>query len=294
MTASAARFRTGTASISVVDNDLPTLSLKLPDSSLSEGAGPMAMQAIVRRALPTNDELTVRLSSTDTTKAIVPAEVVIPANQATATFYVTAVDNALVDGSTTVVLSAVGVIPSCGCSADNPTGTATAELAITDDDGPTLRVTFDKAMVREGVTAAANITVHRNTATTDPLVVSLVSGDPAKLVVPATVTIPEGADAVQVPLDTLSDGATAGSQTISVTASAGDFTAGEATIVVTDVDVPDLLISSINAPTTAVTEAYFNVAFRVTNEGLARPNRIMPCPRNPAHGSTACSCPAMR
>ena len=238
----------------------------------------MAMQAIVRRALPTNDELTVRLSSTDTTKAIVPAEVVIPANQATATFYVTAVDNVLVDGSTTVVLSAVGVIPSCGCSADNPTGTATAELAITDDDGPTLRVTFDKAMVREGVTAAANITVHRNTATTDPLVVSLVSGDPAKLVVPATVTIPEGADAVQVPLDTLSDGATAGSQTISVTASAGDFTAGEATIVVTDVDVPDLLISSINAPTTAVTEAYFNVAFGVTNEGLApaEPNNAVP------------------
>ena len=40
VTASAARFRTGTASISVVDNDLPTLSLKLPDSSLSEGLGP--------------------------------------------------------------------------------------------------------------------------------------------------------------------------------------------------------------------------------------------------------------
>ena len=50
--------------------------------------------------------VTVALISSDTSEATVPASVTIPAGQATASFVVTAVDDALLDGTRTVTIAA--------------------------------------------------------------------------------------------------------------------------------------------------------------------------------------------
>ena len=56
--------------------------------------------------------LVVNLSSNDTSEATVPATVTIAANQASATFAITAVDDALLDGTQTVTItgSATGYV----------------------------------------------------------------------------------------------------------------------------------------------------------------------------------------
>lgn len=277
--------RATSTSLDVLDNDMPTLLIELPAAAISEGDGPMAMLATLRRTDFSLSDLTVRLSSSNTGKVVVPAEVVIPAWQTSVTFYVGAADNALVDGPAVVTLSAVGVIPSCGCSATNPTGTATAVLTVNDDDGPSLRVAIDKAMIPEGVSGAATLTISRNTAITDALTVTLASSDPQRLVVPAIATIPAGSDSVQVPIDTIGDGVSSGDETVTITASSADFISATTTVVVTDVDRPDLIVAQVSADAGTITGQYFNVTYRVENDGLATAVSSNADPANELPGS---------
>ncbi|WP_165235209.1 Ig-like domain-containing protein, partial [Aquisphaera insulae] len=268
LTAAASGTNSGATTLAILDDDLPTISLELPGTSISESAGSQAMTGTVRRSGSTSAALTVNLSSSNKAKALVPSQVVIPAGQETVSFMIAAVDNALVDGSKVVTITAVGTLPDCGCSLPNATGTAVATLTVTDDDGPTLTIAVDKALVREGVAGAAVLTISRNTATTEALTVALASDHPGKLAVSSAATIPAGASSVQVLLDTIRDGISDGSVSVVVTAAAGGYTSGAATIVVTDADVPDLALSLLEPDSSTLTEQYFNVRYRVTNDGL--------------------------
>ncbi len=66
---------------------------------------------MTRSNTDTGSAIVVNLQSGDTTEATVPATVVIPAGQSQASFPITAVDDALLDGTQTVTItaSAVGV-----------------------------------------------------------------------------------------------------------------------------------------------------------------------------------------
>jgi hypothetical protein len=44
---------------------------------------------------------------------------------------------------------------------------------------------------------------------------------------------------------------------------------GVAQLIVTDVNLPDLIVSEVTVPETAETEALLNVAYRVTHQSLA-------------------------
>ena len=113
---------TGTGTIT--DDDVAKLTLSITPSTFSEGAGATAATGTVTRNTPTGAALTVNLSSSNTAKVTVPATVVIPANQTSATFALAAVDNTIVDGSKTVTITA----SSTGLAA------ATADVTVTDND----------------------------------------------------------------------------------------------------------------------------------------------------------------
>lgn len=91
------------------------------DSLISENGG--ATTATVTRTNTAGD-LVVTLSSTDTTEATVPAQVTILNGDTTATFAVTAADDAALDGTQTVTITAA--------SAGNPD--ATADILVADDE----------------------------------------------------------------------------------------------------------------------------------------------------------------
>ena len=113
---------TGTGTIT--DDDVAKLTLSITPSTFSEGAGATAATGTVTRNTPISGPLTVNLLSSNTAKVTVPATVVIPADAASATFALSAVDNTIVDGSKTVTITA----SSTGLT------TATADVTVTDND----------------------------------------------------------------------------------------------------------------------------------------------------------------
>ena len=105
-------------------NPTPALSLTVSPTSFSEAGGATAATGTVTRTGDLTNPVTVNLLSSDTTEATVAASVTIAANEASATFSIGAVDDAVVDGSQTITVTA---------SATDYTNGATS-VTVTDDD----------------------------------------------------------------------------------------------------------------------------------------------------------------
>ncbi|MFM8005565.1 MAG: hypothetical protein ACKO86_11635, partial [Dolichospermum sp.] len=124
----------------------------------------------------------------NTAAATVPATVIIPANQASATFEIQAIDNTILDGTKSVTITAKPTYTATNTAL--PTGNATANINIIDNESPSLKVVIDKDVISETGTATATIT--RNTNTSSNLIVTLNSSDTTEAIVPNTVTIAAG------------------------------------------------------------------------------------------------------
>ncbi|HYT60145.1 MAG TPA: CARDB domain-containing protein, partial [Haliangiales bacterium] len=116
-----------TASIGVLDNDGPTLSLQFATDVVAEGG---SATGTVFRNTDTSTNLTVALASALTTEATVPAAVVIPAGQASANFAVSGVTDGVSDGIKPVAITA-------SASGFN---SASATINVSDIDVPDLQV----------------------------------------------------------------------------------------------------------------------------------------------------------
>jgi uncharacterized repeat protein (TIGR01451 family) len=265
VTAAAAGFAPASVSVSVEDNDRPAVSLSLTSRTVSEGAGPNATTATLTRSPVTSRAVTVAMVSGDPNAVRVPTSVVIPANGASVSFPVAAVDNAIVDGSRVVTLG--------GSVLDSVTGSAVAEIApdvltVTDNDGPTLIVFLEDEVVPEGRSPATRGSVLRNTSTESTLTVNLASSVVSEARVPASVTIPAGTNRVDFEVASVNDGVSDGNRTVTITATAPGFTTGTTQLVVSDADRPDLVVSRIQIPAESVTGGQVAVAFRVENRGV--------------------------
>lgn len=83
---------------------------------------------------------------------------------------------------------------------------------------------------------AATATVTRTGSLTNTLNVTMTSGDTTEAAVPPVVVIPANQAAANFPVDAINDTITDGPQTVILTAAAGGFTSGTATVTVTDDD----------------------------------------------------------
>ena len=214
----------------------------------------------------TGTTLVLSLVSTNPAKVQVPASVVIPANQASVSFPVAAVDNQIVDGDMLVrirvFLRATGVTNEIA----ELTG---ATLLVRDDDGPTLRLTLARDTVPQGLSVATTGTITRNTATNVALTVNLATSNPGLTTVPASVTIPAGASSATFNLATSNPGAPTGNQSVILTASRAGFTPGVSSVVVSDVNLPDLVVARVTVATNAVTDSFTTLGYRIENHGVA-------------------------
>ena len=114
-------------SVTNQDDDVSALTLTIAPSEVSEGAGPAATTATLsRNDADLSSALTVDLSSSDTSELTVPPQATIPAGQASVTFDLDAVDDALLDGTQTVTVTAIEVVAGgVAPEADSTFGTAT-------------------------------------------------------------------------------------------------------------------------------------------------------------------------
>ncbi|MCC6125070.1 MAG: M36 family metallopeptidase, partial [Pirellulales bacterium] len=105
ITASTTDYGSGGGIITVHDDETAVLAVSLP-AGAAEGDGVLVgAGSVTASAAPTRD-IVVQLSSSDTTEVTVPATVILRAGQTTATFDVTIIDDALIDGAQSATVTA--------------------------------------------------------------------------------------------------------------------------------------------------------------------------------------------
>jgi hypothetical protein len=203
-----------------LDNNVPTLKLTLSAATVTEGG---TLSATVTRNTPTTGALTVVLSSSNTGAATVPESVTIESGQASATFAVTAVDNQIVDGDKSAVITATAT----------GLGAGTATVTVQDNDSPAndpepdlvLNLELEEASVSEGGTISA--TVMRNAPFTEALEVTLTAAPATGLVLPSTITIPAGAASATFEIAATDDEIAQGDYDALITAAQGEVTSSQ-------------------------------------------------------------------
>jgi hypothetical protein len=266
LTATATGFDPVPFSMQIIDDDLPNLSIQLSRNSILENDTANPIAATVSRETVTGNSVRVRLNSSDPNRLVVPAEVTIPAGELSTRFFITPVDNQILDTSQSVVVRARGVYDSCGCTITD--GFAEAAIEVIDTTTPSLLLETSQTFVREGVSPAGQITIRRLVASTDqPLTVTVSSSNPAKLTLPTSVTIPAGESSVQVAFSTISDRQTTGDEAITVSATAAGLTTANRVITVTDIDLPDLVVTETNWSASGFAGETISIGWTTRNNG---------------------------
>ena len=214
--------------LEVTDEDVPlVLNVAIADASIAEEAGAAATTATVTRSDPRGN-LTVALTSDDTSEATVPAEVTLLDGQSSATFEIAAVDDSDVDGTQNVTITA----SAAGYSGASDT------LEVTDEDVP---LVLDLSLSDQSIAESAGIgattaTITRSDSRGD-LVVSLTSDDTSEATVPAQVTLLDGQSSASFEISAVDDSLVDGTQNVAITASAAGYTGASEVLDVTDENV---------------------------------------------------------
>ena len=269
VTGTATGFSSGTAVLSIVDNDDVTLSLSLNATAIGEGAGTAAVVGTVTRDIVSDQDLIVDLSSSDVSEATIPATVTILAGQESANFSLDAVDDLVVDGDQSVIITAR---PSDANSFPvSQEQSAAVELKVTDDDVAALSVSVDRDMLVEGGSAIATVT--RNSSLDQGLDVNLTSSDTSEASIPGSVTLAAGQSSATFVVTGVNDNIADGDQLVTFLAEAAGFNAGTTQLEVIDAGVerltPKLVIDSKKLTGGMLRGAQKFVEFEISNEGSA-------------------------
>ena len=257
-------YATATTNLTVLNDNAPTLALSLDKTNINETDGPFAAIATVTRQPVTDQPVTVSLFSKNSAAALVPGQVIIPALTGSVTFYVAAVNDTNVTGPKFTVISAQALDVQ-GNLVGSP---ATETLAVQDNNGPALRVSIANRVVPKGLSPATTATVWTATPPTNNLLVTLVSSETNEATVPASVTILVGQTNAAFAINSLNDGVSNTSQTLSITANATNYASGSDVLTVTDLGLPDLVIANIGAPGAVFTAEPVTISFSLINQGL--------------------------
>jgi uncharacterized repeat protein (TIGR01451 family) len=206
---------------------VPSLRLTLP-VTVVEGAADLTGSVQLPVAAVT--DLTVSLSSTDSSELGVPASVVIPAGQTEASFSIVASDDSRLDGAQPVLVRAAA-------SGYQP---ATANVEVLDNETTSLQVQLP-SVVTEGAGAITGRVVLAQ-APAASVVVRLSASHTNKLFVPASVVVPAGATGVDWTAVVRDDIRIDGSQTVVVTARVENWGSAQTTLSVRDNESTNLLV----------------------------------------------------
>ncbi|MBE0545906.1 MAG: pre-peptidase C-terminal domain-containing protein, partial [Verrucomicrobia bacterium] len=236
--ASAPGFESAAANLTVLDADLPQLSLIPFTDQILEGE---AIAALVMRNGGTNAAVQVAVNSSSPGQLSVVSPVTIPAGEYFTHTEIRALDDTLVEAplGVTVTVSTPGYHPGA------------TNITILDNDWPTLTLAIAPDTLSEGAgPQAAMATLTRAPVSARPLEVELRSSNTNALRVPSLVTIPGGTTVITFPVATVNNDLVDGDKNVEVRAwfraSGSANRLGEALIVpvtVTDDDGPTLRVA---------------------------------------------------
>ncbi len=268
--ASSAGVTTGQVTATIIDNDVPQVSLEILSDTVSETAGVYATWGKIKR-VKGDGNITVNLSASLANALFFPASVTLPKGVLEQQFNIGVVDNGEVDGYRKVAISGSVFISSCNCGTTPENGgVVTANLVIADNDGPSLSISVDPVSLPEGKLNAGTMTISRNTPATGDLAVTISHNDPTEVSIQPSATILAGQKSVKVPINTINDNIEDGTQMVSLQAAAPTFTSGFGYVFVTDLNKPDLQITDIalNTPT-AATNDVIEISGSAYNSGFS-------------------------
>ena len=222
------------------------LSLSIAPVSISENSG-SSTGTITRSNFDLSSELTINLSSTDTSEATVPSLITIPVGSRSANFTIQAVDDTVLDGPQSVSILA------------NASGYGGALSNLTIADYETLSLSINAAMISENGGSAIGTVTRGNTDISSARVVNIVSGDISELTVPATVTIPAGQASVSFPLSAVDDTLLDGTQSVMISVASPGYVGDSKTI-----DVADFETLTITLTTASISELNGSTLARIT------------------------------
>ena len=251
LSATAAAFASGTATVQVGDSETTTLVVSLP-ASATEG---VSATGTVSTGAAVNENVQVALGSSVPADLQVPAMVTILAGQTTVSFTATPVDDSKIDGTVSATVSA---------HVDGWTD-GSATVAVLDNETTALAVTLPT--MREGDAGKIG-TVALSGTLTSALTATLSSSDSTALTVPASVTIAAGATSATFTLTIVDDAAADGAQAVMVTASAAGFSDGTAVSSVADNDAHHFTIGAVASPQIPNANFAVSVTARDVNDAV--------------------------
>ena len=172
----------------------PRLLLTFANPIVRESAGAAATRLTVQRSGPaTQSDQTITLISTDETELSVPASLTIRRGETSASVLIDAVDDNLLDGTQSVVVTASG------------TGLTSGEAILNVSDHETLDVAISANQLIEDQPGSVTLTVSRsNIDVANPLSIAL-GGRQSQIDIGGSVTIPTGSRSVAIPLSPIDD-----------------------------------------------------------------------------------------
>jgi M6 family metalloprotease-like protein len=235
--ATAPDFTSGADTMVVHDNETATLTVSTPVSA-AENAG--TVTGTVTLSTAAGADVTVALSSSDTTEATVPASVIVLSGQTTANFTITILNDSLIDGPQNATISAAVT----GWTGGN------SLISVLDDETRELTIT-PPGVVIEG--ASALFTVSASGTVLADLVITLTSANSVRLSVPPTVTIMAGQTSATFTASAGEKALTEGTQNVLISATAEDFNLGSANVGVRDNDVHHFAFAALSSQQAGVT-----------------------------------------
>lgn len=213
----------------------PSLELSIDKPTVAEDAGANAATVTIKRVgFDPAAALSVLLASSDTSELKLPNSAIIPAGQTSITVPIQAIDDALLDGTIRVVLTAsVGSIFSNNVPVD-----------VLDRENILLSLNLSTIAENSGA-GAATLTVSRsNTDINQSLTVQLNSNDTGEANLPSSVVIPAGSASITVGVDAIDDSIFDGPQFVAITAQASTYTSASIPLTVTDFQPLSLVLQA--------------------------------------------------
>ena len=209
------------------------LYIDLPTTSLVENSTTQLRCRVSRSSNPATP-LQVSLTTDVQNQINIPTSVTIPANSYSAIFYLSTIDNEILDGSRDIQITADG-------TAHNDT---TVQFSVHDNEVVSLTGEFDVTEATEGDTIT--LTVTRNLVTDQPVEVDLYSSTTRQWSFDSKVTIPANEASVSTPVAITNDEIPELNALVTINISSSGMNKTEQTVNINDDDVPGISLEIQN------------------------------------------------
>ena len=242
MKAQADNYETVPRTIVVLDDDMPEFEMSFMPESVSESAGDMAAVLTVRRTKNVDSKAVLQLSGAYESGVYLTKEkLAFSPGVEELQVGVGVIDNDALDGGRGFEIKGNIYMTDCDCTVDNEeSGTCSSVLTVTDDDSPSLFLTYASNIISEGGDGTV-IRVESNFVNDADLHVELYSSS-QRLEFPASIVIPSGEKYATFTVSSKENDSADDTEIVTLSAKSNGLTVANCWLVINNRTLPDASI----------------------------------------------------